>query len=82
MELSYFEIYNERVRCLLNPDTQKKDLRVREHPITGPFVEDLTSYIVEDYEDVLKWMTVGNQVYFHPVPISYKLFLPAYLEWR
>eukprot|EP00668_Euglena_longa_P004630 GGOE01005401.1.p1 GENE.GGOE01005401.1~~GGOE01005401.1.p1 ORF type:complete len:1608 (+),score=424.81 GGOE01005401.1:48-4871(+) len=61
VELSYFEIYNERVRCLLNPDTQKKDLRVREHPITGPFVEDLTSYIVEDYEDVLKWMTVGNQ---------------------
>ena len=62
MELSYFEIYNEKVRCLLNPDTHKKELRVREHPITGPFVEDLTRFIVEDYEDIFKWITTGNQV--------------------
>uniref|UniRef100_A0A7S1JCJ0 Kinesin motor domain-containing protein n=1 Tax=Eutreptiella gymnastica TaxID=73025 RepID=A0A7S1JCJ0_9EUGL len=61
VELSYFEIYNEKVRCLLNPDTHKKELRVREHPITGPFVEDLTRYIVEDYDDIFKWITTGNQ---------------------
>ena len=37
VEVSYLEIYNERVRDLLNPST-KGNLRVREHPSTGPYV--------------------------------------------
>ena len=34
------EIYCERVRDLLNPNA-KGNLRVREHPLLGPYVEDL-----------------------------------------
>ncbi|TSK49616.1 Kinesin-like protein KIF1B [Bagarius yarrelli] len=41
VEVSYMEIYCERVRDLLNPKN-KGNLRVREHPLMGPYVEDLT----------------------------------------
>ncbi|CAB1329718.1 unnamed protein product [Coregonus sp. 'balchen'] len=41
VEVSYMEIYCERVRDLLNPKN-KGNLRVREHPLLGPYVEDLT----------------------------------------
>lgn len=37
---SYLEIYNERVRDLLRrKSTQTYNLRVREHPKDGPYVE-------------------------------------------
>lgn len=37
---SYLEIYNERVRDLLRrKSTQTYNLRVREHPKGGPYVE-------------------------------------------
>jgi len=39
---SYFEIYNERVLDLLNKrpsSAPKGGLRVREHPVDGPYVE-------------------------------------------
>ena len=45
MEVSYLEIYNERVRDLLNPKL-KGNLRVREHPVLGPYVEDLAKLAV------------------------------------
>lgn len=38
--LSYLEIYNERVRDLLRRKSTKTfNLRVREHPKDGPYVE-------------------------------------------
>lgn len=40
MSCSYLEIYNERVRDLLRrKSTQTYNLRVREHPQDGPYVE-------------------------------------------
>ncbi|TPP60032.1 Kinesin protein [Fasciola gigantica] len=40
VEMSYFEIYNERIRDLLSDRTnQSSGLTVREHPTTGPYVE-------------------------------------------
>lgn len=36
---SYLEIYNERVRDLLQPSTSASRLRVREHPRLGPYVQ-------------------------------------------
>merc|ERR1712142_1045624 len=47
-EVSYLEIYNERVRDLLRPAQKKGDvynLKVREHPKEGPYVQDLTKHI-------------------------------------
>ena len=51
VEVSYMEIYCERVRDLLNPKI-KGPLRVREHPVLGPYVEDLSKLAVTSYEDI------------------------------
>ena len=54
------EIYCERVRDLLNPNN-KGNLRVREHPILGPYVEDLSKLAVTSFEDILELMDEGNK---------------------
>ncbi|XP_037621652.1 kinesin-like protein KIF16B isoform X2 [Sebastes umbrosus] len=60
-EVSYLEIYNERVRDLLRrKSTQTYNLRVREHPKDGPYVEDLSKHLVQNYSDVEELMEAGN----------------------
>ncbi|XP_013986765.2 kinesin-like protein KIF16B isoform X14 [Salmo salar] len=60
-EVSYLEIYNERVRDLLRrKSTQTYNLRVREHPKDGPYVEDLSKHLVQNYHDVEVLMEAGN----------------------
>lgn len=54
------EIYCERVRDLLNPKSQGT-LRVREHPILGPYVEDLSKLAVTGFTDIRDLMDVGNK---------------------
>ncbi|XP_072442195.1 kinesin-like protein KIF1B isoform X21 [Chiloscyllium punctatum] len=60
VEVSYMEIYCERVRDLLNPKT-KGNLRVREHPLLGPYVEDLSKLAVTSYTDIADLMDAGNK---------------------
>lgn len=60
VEVSYMEIYCERVRDLLNPKN-KGNLRVREHPLLGPYVEDLSKLAVMSYEDIHDLIDVGNK---------------------
>lgn len=60
VEVSYMEIYCERVRDLLNPKI-KGPLRVREHPVLGPYVEDLSKLAVTSYEDISEIMEEGNK---------------------
>ncbi|KAL6720780.1 hypothetical protein ACLMJK_002705 [Lecanora helva] len=60
VEVSYLEIYNERVRDLLNPAT-KGNLKVREHPSTGPYVEDLAKLAVRSFEEIEHLMDEGNK---------------------
>ncbi|XP_077462838.1 kinesin-like protein KIF1A isoform X8 [Stigmatopora argus] len=60
VEVSYMEIYCERVRDLLNPKN-KGNLRVREHPLMGPYVEDLSKLAVTDYNDIQDLMDSGNK---------------------
>ncbi|KAL8178214.1 UNVERIFIED_CONTAM: hypothetical protein K2H54_036693 [Gekko kuhli] len=56
LEMSYFEVYNEKIHDLLVFRTEsrqrKQPLRVREHPIFGPYVEDLTVNVVSSYSDI------------------------------
>lgn len=59
-EVSYLEIYNEKVRDLLNPRSSG-NLRVREHPVLGPYVEDLTKLVVSSYQDISNLMDEGNK---------------------
>ncbi|XP_026104845.1 kinesin-like protein KIF1A isoform X3 [Carassius auratus] len=60
VEVSYMEIYCERVRDLLNPKN-KGNLRVREHPLMGPYVEDLSKLAVTSYSDIQDLMDSGNK---------------------
>lgn len=61
VEVSYFEIYNEKIHDLLagSYDGGKRTpLKVREHPAFGPYVVDLSVRGVTSYEDV----KVGFQI--------------------
>ena len=60
VEVSYMEIYCERVRDLLNPKN-KSNLRVREHPLLGPYVEDLSKLAVCNYQDINNLIDEGNK---------------------
>ncbi|KAJ7163847.1 kinesin-like protein [Mycena crocata] len=60
VEVSYIEIYNEKVRDLLNPKNTG-NLRVREHPSLGPYVEDLSKLVVNSYDEMMTLMDEGNK---------------------
>lgn len=60
VEVSYMEIYCERVRDLLNPKI-RAPLRVREHPVLGPYVEDLSKLAVTSYDDIHEIIEEGNK---------------------
>uniref|UniRef100_UPI00398F1CA4 kinesin-like protein KIF14 n=1 Tax=Pristiophorus japonicus TaxID=55135 RepID=UPI00398F1CA4 len=65
IEMSYFEVYNEKIHDLLvggNGKMQvKQSLRVREHPVFGPYVADLSSNVVTSYVDIKGWLELGNK---------------------
>lgn len=58
VRVSYFEIYNEQVRDLLT--AANKPLRVREDPKTGPYVEQLSEFPIESFDEFKKYMQLGN----------------------
>ncbi|XP_065919048.1 kinesin-like protein KIF1A isoform X2 [Dysidea avara] len=60
VEVSYMEIYCERVRDLLDPKS-KGNLRVREHPVLGPYVENLAKLAVTSFDGISNLMDVGNK---------------------
>ncbi|KAH9938671.1 uncharacterized protein B0H18DRAFT_1081243 [Fomitopsis serialis] len=60
VEVSYIEIYNEKVRDLLNPKNSG-NLRVREHPSLGPYVEDLSKLVVSSFDEMMTLMDEGNK---------------------
>ncbi|KAK4688603.1 hypothetical protein P7C73_g1497, partial [Tremellales sp. Uapishka_1] len=61
VEVSYIEIYNEKVRDLLNPKN-KGNLKVRESPVVGPYVESLSKLVVENYGQMMTLMDEGNKL--------------------
>ncbi|KAI6211468.1 Kinesin-like protein KIF1B [Aphelenchoides besseyi] len=60
VEVSFMEIYCEKVRDLLNPK-QNENLRVREHRVLGPYVDGLEKMAVVSYEDIFDLMDAGNK---------------------
>ncbi|XP_059176630.1 kinesin-like protein KIF14 [Physella acuta] len=65
VEISFFEIYNEKIHDLLastkEKGAKKVTLKVREHPVLGPYVEGLSTFVVNSFEDVESWITLGNK---------------------
>ncbi|XP_040906336.1 uncharacterized protein kif16bb [Toxotes jaculatrix] len=62
-EVSYLEIYNERVQDLLKNRTTPTDagfLRVREHPRDGPYVENLSKHLIHNHSDMEDLIILGN----------------------
>ena len=54
VELSYYEIYNEKIHDLLRNDTAEKlNLRLREHPTKGPIIENLSAFAVDNFHSVM-----------------------------
>lgn len=60
VNVSYLEIYNERVKDLLGLKNATHTLRVREHKINGPYVENLSQHSVSNYEEIKKYIEKGN----------------------
>lgn len=61
IDVSYFEIYNEKIHDLLATNTNRAPLKVREHPEWGPYVVDLSVHSVKTYEELREWMMLGNK---------------------
>ncbi|KAL4673278.1 hypothetical protein H8959_017212, partial [Pygathrix nigripes] len=65
IEMSFFEVYNEKIHDLLvckdENGQRKQPLRVREHPVYGPYVEALSMNVVSSYTDIQSWLELGNK---------------------
>lgn len=60
-KVSFFEVYNETIRDLLaeRPASSSR-LRVRESPIEGPYVKDLSEFAVRNHADVMRYLALGQ----------------------
>ncbi|NWW84539.1 KIF14 protein, partial [Rhynochetos jubatus] len=66
LEMSFFEVYNEKIHDLLvfkaESGQKKQPLRVREHPVLGPYVEGLTVLVSHpDFYVLQSWLELGNK---------------------
>ncbi|KAK7899177.1 hypothetical protein WMY93_020030 [Mugilogobius chulae] len=61
VEVSFMEIYNEKVRDLLDPKGGRQTLKVREHKVLGPYVDGLSRLAVASYKDIESLMSEGNK---------------------
>ncbi|KAG5875309.1 hypothetical protein JTB14_022220 [Gonioctena quinquepunctata] len=61
VEVSYMEIYNEKVHDLLDMQTNKQSLKVREHNVLGPYVDGLSQLAVTSFQDIDNLMAEGNK---------------------
>uniref|UniRef100_A0A0K0ED16 Kinesin-like protein n=1 Tax=Strongyloides stercoralis TaxID=6248 RepID=A0A0K0ED16_STRER len=60
--ISMFEIYCEKIRDLLVTESIKKNnLKVREHPKTGFYIENLLSIDVKSFNDIEKQIDIGTK---------------------
>ncbi|CDK27747.1 unnamed protein product [Kuraishia capsulata CBS 1993] len=60
VKVSFFEIYQEQVYDLLALSNHNPKLKIREGQDKSPFVDGLTHYKVESYEEVEKFLERGN----------------------
>ncbi|OAF67351.1 Chromokinesin kid-A [Intoshia linei] len=63
LELSYMEIYNEKVKDLLNPQSPSNAniyLKVRENKSYGTYVDGLSKLVVNSYDEIEKHISFGS----------------------
>lgn len=59
--VSYIEVYMERVRDLLSDNDDDTFLRVREHPVTGTYVEGAKTTEVKSYDELRVQLANGTK---------------------
>ncbi|CAI2723872.1 unnamed protein product [Schistosoma spindalis] len=62
VKMSYYEIYNERIRDLLPSNSTRNGLVVREHPVTGPYIDGLLCEEVWSESDIIERLDFGNRL--------------------
>jgi len=61
IDISYFEIYSEKIRDLLSSNKSDTIPQIREHPEFGPYVEGLTSININSALLIKKLIEQGNK---------------------
>jgi kinesin family protein 14 len=69
VEMSYYEIYNEKIYDLLRSTDKTKtpasitgrNLQIRENPQTGPYIVDLLTLSANSADDAKLWLNIGNK---------------------
>ena len=61
IDISYFEIYSEKIRDLLSSHKSDTIPQIREHPEYGPYVEGLTSINISSAILIKKLIEQGNK---------------------
>ena len=77
VEVSYMEIYCERCRDLLQPSN--KNLKVREHPKVGPYVEGLSKCVVKNSPDSNSERTCSRKL---SKDTTFAFSLTVKLKWQ
>lgn len=70
VEVSYMEIYNEKVHDLLDPKPNKQSLKVREHNVLGPYVDGLSQLAVTSFQVKGTATFSLNSLYINNLSIS------------
>lgn len=60
IEISYLEIYKEKVSDLLNTKDIQSTLKVRDKPKIGVYVENLSQHRVSNYKEIENFLNKGN----------------------
>jgi len=70
IEISYYEIYNEKIFDLLRStnepasntnSTKNANLQIRNDPIKGPFIPGLQTLSISSAKDAKMWLEIGNK---------------------
>lgn len=59
LSVQFVEIYNDKIRDLLHPGADSSAFRVREHPKTGPYVDNLVPVEVESWSQLRQILVLG-----------------------
>ena len=59
VRVSYFEIYNEEIHDLLSK--KSINLEIKERPDVGVYIKDLSTFIVNNADDMERIMMTGNR---------------------
>ncbi|TNJ27479.1 Kinesin-3 [Giardia muris] len=61
VSLSYLEIYNEKLKDLLASRSKQKELKIRQDPKTGIFVQDLSHHAVRSAFEIQRLIEIGDK---------------------